>query len=234
MGEQARESMLTLSPEQLLGPLNDVETRHAPKLLYMAGDPAWISAGPRVAVIGARKATEDGLKRSRRLARELAAHGVTIVSGLAEGIDTAAHLAALECGGRTIAVIGTPLDQAFPAANRGLQARLAHEHLVVTQFAPGTKTFPGNFPLRNRTMALLSHASVIVEASESSGSLSQGWEALRLGRPLFLLRSILESRTLKWPDQMLNYGALVLNNVDDLLDAIPSPGYVGQLDATAF
>ncbi|MBI4959082.1 MAG: DNA-protecting protein DprA [Desulfovibrio sp.] len=231
MGELSRDGFLALTPEELLGPLNDVEGRNAPKLLFIAGNRDLVWAGPRVAVIGARKASEDGIRRSRRLARELAENGVTVVSGLAEGIDTAAHQAAIESGGRTIAVIGTPLDKAYPAANRGLQARLAEQYLVVSQFALGTPTQPKNFPLRNRTMALISHASVIIEAGESSGSLSQGWEALRLGRPLFLLRSIVENPALKWPAQMLDYGASVLSGVDELLDAIPCSDLAAQFDA---
>ncbi len=231
MGELAGGSVLTMTPMQLLGPLNEVEERNAPKLLYLSGHSEWMGLVPRVAVIGARKASDDGLRRSRRLARELVERGVTIVSGLASGIDTEAHKTALEAGGKTIAVLGTPLDQAYPSENRNLQARLAVEHLVVSQFPLGSRTYKGNFPLRNRTMALLSHASVIVEAGESSGSLSQGWEALRLGRPLFLLRSIVDNPALAWPSKMLDYGANVLSDLEDLLDAIPSPGFAGHLDA---
>jgi DNA processing protein len=231
MGEASKEGFLALTPEDLLGPLNEVEARNAPKILFIEGHREVISAGPRVAVIGARKATDEGIRRTKRLARELSANGVTIVSGLAEGVDTAAHQAALETGGRTIAVIGTSLDKAYPSGNRELQDLLAEKYLVISQFAVGTPTQPRNFPLRNRTMALISHASVIVEAGESSGSLSQGWEALRLGRPLFLLRSILESTDLKWPAQMLDYGASVLTEVEDLLDVIPCGAPVEPCDA---
>jgi len=221
MASEFGEQFATLTAEELLGPLNEVETKYAPKCLYTLGDQHLLRAGPRVAIIGSRQASEAGVRRAIKLARELVGAGVTIVSGLAEGIDTAAHLGALNAEGRTIAVIGTPLDVAYPAKNRSLQARIAAEHLVISQFAPGTSTQPKNFPQRNRTMALISHASVIIEAGESSGSLSQGWEALRLGRPLFLLQSILDNKALHWPEELLEYGASVLSRTEDVLDLLP-------------
>lgn len=138
-----------------------------------------------------------------------------IVSGLAEGIDTAAHTAAIDAGGRTIAVLGTPLDVFYPAGNRNLQSLIMRDHLCISQFPPGTPAQRGNFPMRNRTMALLSDATVIVEAGEKSGSLHQGWEALRLGRPLFLIRSVFSDPSLSWPCEMERYGAMPLS-LDEL------------------
>jgi DNA processing protein len=211
------------SAEELLGPLNPQERLYAPKQLFAAGHVEWLRQERRVSVVGARKASPDGLKRAARLARLLVKHGAIVVSGLAEGIDAAAHTATVDAGGRTVAVIGTPLSETFPAKHRGLQQLLMREHLVVSQFPEGQPTTRKNFPLRNRTMALLSEASVIVEASDGSGSLSQGWEALRLGRPLFLMASILEQRGLSWPGTMLDYGAMVLNRPEDLLAQLPEP-----------
>jgi len=144
-----------------------------------------------------------------------------IVSGLAAGIDTAAHEETLKRNGRTIAVLGTPLDEVHPPSNIALQRRLMEEHLVVSQFPAGHPTLRSNFPRRNRTMALLCHASVIVEAGESSGTLSQGWEALRLNRPLFILKSVFETAGLTWPEEMRTYGAQVLEDIDQILDALP-------------
>jgi DNA processing protein len=207
--------------EQLLGPLNPQEQLYAPKRLYVAGHAEWLRQEPRVAIVGARKASADGAKRAARLARLLVEHGAIVVSGLAEGIDTAAHVATIEAGGRTIAVIGTPLSDTFPAKHRALQAQLMRDHLVVSQFPEGAPTTRRNFPMRNRTMALISNASVIVEAGDGSGSLSQGWEALRLGRPLFLMASILERPELSWPRTMLNYGAMVLRKPADLFAQLP-------------
>lgn len=211
------------SAEDLLGPLNPQERLYAPKQLFVAGHADWLRQEPRVSVVGARKASPDGVKRAVRLAKILVKHGAIVVSGLAEGIDAAAHTASVEAGGQTVAVIGTPLSQTFPTKHRGLQQLLMREHLVVSQFPEGYPTTRKNFPLRNRTMALVCDASVIVEAGDGSGSLSQGWEALRLGRPLFLMASILDQRGLSWPKTLLDYGAMVLHKPEDLLAQLPEP-----------
>jgi DNA processing protein len=209
------------SPEELLGPLNPQEQLYAPKRIFVAGHAEWLRQQPKVAVVGARKASPEGLRRAAKLARILVEHRAIVVSGLAEGIDAAGHAAAIDAGGRTVAVIGTPLSDTYPAKHRALQERLMREHLVVSQFAEGYPTTRKNFPLRNRTMALICDASVIVEASDGSGSLSQGWEALRLGRPLFLMASILEQQNLAWPRTMLDYGAMVLREPEELLAQLP-------------
>jgi DNA processing protein len=208
-------------PDDLLGPLNPVERQNAPEWLYLVGDIDLLRPRPRVSIVGTRKPSKDGVSRASRLARELADRGVVVVSGLARGIDTAAHQAAIAAKGRTIAVLGTPLDVAYPRENSALQRRIAAEHLLVSQFPPGYPSGRTNFPRRNRTMALLSDATVIVEAGEGSGSLSQGWEALRLGRELFILRSVTEAQELAWPREMLRYGAQILTHTEQLFDILP-------------
>jgi DNA processing protein len=207
--------------EELLGPLNDLERLNAPTELFVAGDSALLRQHPRVSVVGSRNASPEGLRRATKLARVLTENAVTVVSGLALGIDTAAHEAAMTNRGRTIAVIGTPLNKVYPAQNAELQERIATEHLVVSQFAPGRPVTRANFPMRNRTMALIVDASVIVEAGETSGSLSQGWEALRLARELFIMKSVFENTSLRWPEKMLEYGARVLEDPEQLLDKLP-------------
>lgn len=209
---------------ELLGRnLNDVEQRYAPELLYVEGDPRLLSPEvARVSLVGSRRASEDGLRRSSKLARLLADQGVVVVSGLAHGIDAAAHRGAMEAGGRTVAVLGTGIDRCYPPEHETLQREIARSHLLVSQFEPGSPPRRHSFPQRNRTMALISDATVIIEAGEKSGSHHQGWEALRLARPLFLLQSILE-QGLQWPEKMLQYGARPLRDVEDLLDVIPSP-----------
>jgi DNA processing protein len=214
-------ALVTLDPMRVMGGLNEFERRHAPGQLYACGDVSLLEATARVAVVGSRKASLPGRKRVARLVGALVERDVVIVSGLAAGIDTAAHEETLQRGGRTIAVLGTPLDESHPASNAPLQRRLMEEHLVVTQFPAGHPTLRSNFPRRNRTMALLCHASVIVEAGESSGTLSQGWEALRLNRPLFILKSVFENPELTWPEEMLKYGAHLLENVEQILEALP-------------
>lgn len=209
--------------EELLGPLNEVERKNAPTRLFLAGDRELLRTVPRVSVIGTRRPTPAGRKRAEILCRALVEQRVVVVSGLAEGIDAIAHRTAIDAGGRTIAVLGTPLDRAYPKANAPLQDEIAARHLAVSEFSSGTPTRKSNFPRRNRTMALISHATVIVEAGRTSGTVHQGWEALRLGRPLFLLESLAKSANLGWPQEMLDYGARVLRReeIDSLFEVLP-------------
>ncbi|MCK6445778.1 MAG: DNA-protecting protein DprA [Planctomycetes bacterium] len=213
-------SHLERTPEDLLGPLNAVEKKNAPAKLYLAGDLSVFRAGPRVSIVGSRNVSDLGKARAQRLARALVKRGVTVMSGLAEGVDAVAHQSAIDAGGKTIAVLGTPLDRYFPTSNRALQERIMREHLAISQFEHegGAK----NFPMRNRTMALLSDATVIVEAGEKSGTVHQGWEALRLGRPLYLLQSLAEQKH-PWTEDLQQYGAQVLSNdnFDEFLASIP-------------
>jgi DNA processing protein len=213
---------LTYSLEELIGPLNDVEKKFAPRELYVAGKLQIPLASPRSAVIGSRKASPKGLEAANEIAMTLARKGVTIISGLAEGIDTSAHCAAIKAGGNTIAVLGTPLDRVYPKQNNDLQALIMCHHLAISQFPIGYPIQPKNFVIRNRTMALIANASIIVEAKDDSGSLHQGWEALRLGRPLFIWSPIMNDSSLKWPKKMLMYGAIELTDIDQVLEVLPS------------
>jgi len=211
------------APEDLLGPLNDVEHLHAPATLFVAGDPQILCHGARVAIVGSRKASAQDLARARTLATRLCEREIVVVSGLAAGIDTAAHHATLAVGGRTIAVLGTPLDHVYPTTNTALQHHIMREHLCISQFPAGAPIHRKNFPMRNRTMALLSDATVIIEATDTSGSLVQGWEALRLGRGLFIAQSVAEDATVSWPTKLLYYGGRVLSDetLDLLFDSLP-------------
>lgn len=218
------------TPEALLGPLNEVEAKRAPKTLYVAGDPSIFHRRPLVSVVGSRKASAVGLARARKLARLLVEHGAVVVSGLAEGIDTAAHIAAIEAGGKTVGVLGTPLDRTYPRSNARLQQLMAREHALVSQFPNGYPVQKGNFVMRNATMALIVSASIIVEAGDTSGALSQGWEALRLGRSLFIMNAVFANSTLVWPAEMARYGAQVLSddNFEYFIDELP--GDVAAVD----
>jgi DNA processing protein len=160
--------------------------------LYYAGDLALLKR-QAVSIVGTREVTEDGAKRARKLSRELASTGVLVVSGLAKGVDRAAHTAAIEAGGATAAVIGTPLEKAYPPENIALQEMIYREYLLLSPFAPREQVFRSNFPKRNRIMAALTDATIIVEASDSSGTLHQAAECQRLGRWLFILRSVVEN-----------------------------------------
>ena len=196
--------MVSLPVRDILGELTPVEQKLAPGVLHVAGDVDLLRASPKVAD------TLVGL-------------GATVVSGLAQGIDTAAHKAALRAGGRTFAVIGTGLDISYPRGNQRLQQHLMTNFAVVSQFRAGSPPARRNFPQRNRTMALLSDALVIVEAAEKSGTISQGWETLRLGRTLFLLEAVANNPALSWPAEMRRYGAEVLRlrDLDHILEDLP-------------
>ena len=210
--------------QELFGAMNSFESKHAPEGLYLEGDVSLLSDGKRVSVVGSRKPSPEGRARARAVTRALVEQGITVVSGLANGIDTVAHETAIKQGGRTIAVLGTPLSEAYPKSNRALLDRIKDEHLAVSQFSEGTPARRMNFPQRNRTMALISDATIIIEASEKSGTRHQGWEALRLGRMVFLLQNLVENSALSWPQEMIGYGAQVLRR-DDLpavLEDIPN------------
>ena len=210
------------TPADVFGVLTDVERKNAPAHLFLAGDSSLLQSGPRISVVGSRAASAEGLKRAAFLSKSLVAHHMIVVSGLAAGIDTAAHRAAIEAGGRTIAVLGTALDRFYPEENKALQALIMEKHLAVSQFAASSTTHRGQFPQRNRTMALLTDATIVVEAGEKSGTLHQAWEALRLGRLLFLMESVANDASLTWPQEMIHYGAQVLSrsNLDETLSGI--------------
>lgn len=144
------------------------EARGAPPAVHVAGPMPIPVPGPRVSVVGSRAAPPAGLAAARDVSRALSDAGATVVSGLAAGVDAAAHREAIDAGGRTVAVIGTPLDRSYPAANAGLQAEIARGHLVVSQFAAGSPVARPNFVARNRTMAILSDATVIAGAAGAS------------------------------------------------------------------
>jgi DNA processing protein len=207
------------------------DARHPVEFLYYQG--AWELTETRsVAVVGTRKPTEDGVERAERLARELVKRGFTVVSGLAAGIDTAAHKAAIDAGGATLAVIGTSLGSYYPRENRELQDRIARDFLLISQVPvlryrrapiPQNRFF---FLERNVTMSALTEATIIVEASETSGTLTQARAALYQGRKLFILNSCFEHEDLTWPARYEAQGAIRVREPDDIWNAVgerPAP-----------
>jgi DNA processing protein len=161
-----------------------------PPLVFVAG--ALTPGDARsVAVVGARAASQQGMAAARAIARHLVGCGYSVLSGLAAGIDTAAHTATLEAGGRTVAVIGTGLRRVYPPQNAELQARLAARCAVVSQFWPDAPPSRASFPMRNAVMSGMALATVVVEASQTSGARTQARLALEHGRPVFLLASLL-------------------------------------------
>ena len=198
---------------------------HPVQCFYCRGNLSLLSAPMRVSIIGSRQASEQGIYRAERLARLLAEDEVVVVSGLARGIDTAAHKATIKAGGKTIAVLGTPISRQYPPENRGLQEEIARNHLLISQVPVARharQTPAGNrlfFPERNITMSALSHASVIVEAGERSGSLIQGRAALEQKRRLFIFASCFR-RGLVWPERFEQQGAIRVSGYEDVKDAL--------------
>ena len=188
--------------------------------IYAAGDISLLKE-PCVSIVGTRDVSEEEAKRARRLARELCHAGVVIVSGLAKGIDTAALTAAIEAGGNTIAVIGTPLSKAYPAENARLQEEIYSSQLLLTPFREGETVFKSNFPKRNRVMAAISDATVIIEASDTSGTLHQAAECQRLGRWLFIAKSVVDDNSLSWPSRFIGKSKVgILSSVEDVISTI--------------
>ena len=211
----------------LLGrPLNDIQKTNAPDILYYRGAIKPPLSGPRVSVIGTRKPSTKGLANARQIAEILVKNSVTIVGGLAKGIDTAAHTAAMQQrGGKTVGVIGTPLNRTYPPENMRLQQDMMNTQLVLTQFPVGHQTAKKDFVLRNHTMALISDCTIIIEAADDSGTLYQGRETLRLGKPLFICKSMLQQQPdeqLAWPEKMIKHGAIPLDDPMHILEMFES------------
>lgn len=207
------------APVDALRGLTRSEKKNAPEALYAAGNKALMRQNPRISIVGSRKPSSEGEAQAFALARWIAEHHGIVVSGLAEGVDTAAHKGALAAGaGGTIAVLGTPLHEYYPRKNRDLQDQLMLEQLVVSQFGEHS-VGPKGFVMRNRTMALISHATVIIEAGEKSGTKHQGWEALRLHRMLYLPKKLIDSGY-SWPQEMIQYGAEAYENLEHLKELL--------------
>ena len=206
-------------PEKLRDAASPVE------LLYFRG--WWNFVETRcVSIVGTRHPSEDGVRRARKIASQLAAEGFTIVSGLAAGIDTAAHQATLDRGGRTIAVVGTPLGTVYPAENEQLQEVIAGEHLLISQVPVlryARQSIAQNrffFPERNKTMSALSEATIIVEAGETSGTLIQARAALKQGRKLLILDSCFRNSAISWPSLFESKGAIRVRDYDEIEAAL--------------
>ena len=191
------------------------------ELLYYQGNLNLLETRS-VAVIGTRNPTKDGLTRTRKLVKLLLDDKFTIVSGLAKGIDTQAHQTAIQNGGNTIAVIGTPLNHYYPRENRELQQFIAKEHLLVSQ-VPFWKYENQSYKLnrfffteRNKTMSALSDATVIVEANEKSGTLVQARAAIDQNRKLFILNNNFENTKITWPRKLEEKGAIKVREYKDI------------------
>ena len=191
-----------------------------PLVLYIKGELTSEDA-LSIALVGSRNAKDYGRKVSYRLSYQLAQRGLTVISGLAKGIDTSAHRGALEAGGRTIAVMGNGLSVIYPASNRDLVKKIEASGALVSEFPLGVKPKPGNFPRRNRIISGLTLGTVVVEASNRSGALITARLAGEQGREVFAVPGEIFSELSAGTHRLINNGAKLINNVDDLLNELP-------------
>lgn len=218
-------------PKQLL----DIPA--APPWLYLRGDPAWLSR-PMLAVVGSRNATPQGLRDARAFAQALSEAGLTIVSGLALGVDAAAHDGGLAGLASSVAVVGTGLDRVYPARNKTLAHRLAAEGAIVSEFPVGTPPRSGHFPRRNRIISGLSLGVLVVEAAPESGSLITARLAMEQGRDVFALPGSIHSPLSKGCHRLIKQGAKLVESAADVLEelgrvlpAAPAVSPPGRSDA---
>ncbi len=203
-------------PDRLL------DAKYPINLFYYRGNPDLASTSC-ISVVGTRKVTDDGHRRTEKLVRLLSEYDITLVSGLAEGVDTIALDTAIKCGMSVIGVIGTPIDEYYPKKNINLQEKIALEHLLISQvpfYKYYTQPFQTKhiyFPERDATMAALSSATVIVEASDTSGTLYQARACMEQNRKLFILNSCFENPAISWPAKYEKQGAIRVRDFNDII-----------------
>lgn len=206
-------------PDRLQDAVEPVE------VLYYSGNLDFLHT-KSIAIVGTRNPSPEGIKRTAKLVKSLVADDFTIVSGLAAGIDTAAHSAAIINEGRTIAVLGTPLNDYYPKANTNLQNFIAQNHLLLTQVPfhkyanQGFQSKKFYFPERNKTMSALTLATVIIEAGETSGTLVQARAAIQQKRKLFILDSCFANKSITWPAYYEKLGAIRVREYGDIINAL--------------
>ena len=202
-----------------------------PLVLYIKGE-LTPEDSLSISLVGSRNAKDYGRKVSYQLSYQLAQRGLTVVSGLARGIDTSAHRGALEAGGRTLAVMGNGLGVIYPASNRDFVKKIEASGALISEFPIGVKPKPGNFPRRNRIISGLTLGTVVVEASNRSGALITARLAAEQGREVFAVPGEIFSELSAGTHRLINDGAKLVNNVDDLLNELPQHA-VNQIQPAA-
>ena len=202
-----------------------LHARDAPAVLHLLGDPGRLDVladdeARTVAIVGMRRATGYGLEVARALGRDLATAGVPVVSGMALGVDSAAHAGVLDAGGLTVAVLGGGADVAYPARKARLHAEIARTGLVISEMPPGFRAYRWSFPARNRLIAGLTDLTVVVEAAERSGSLITAELAEKLGRDLAAVPGPITAPGSAGPHALLRDGATLVRDAQDVLDAL--------------
>lgn len=196
-----------------------LEISDPPPLIYVCGSTEWLSR-PALAIVGSRNATAQGRETAEQFARTLSQAGLTVISGLALGIDTAAHRGALEGKGSTIAIIGTGPDLMYPKSNERLGNQIADRGALISEFPLGTPPVPGNFPRRNRLISGLSMGVLVVEAAVSSGSLITAKLAADQGREVFAIPGSIHSPLSRGGHALIKQGAKLVESAQDVLDEL--------------
>ena len=188
--------------------------------LYAIGDTSLLQSEVSVGIVGSRYSSEYGRMAAYKISADLAKKGVTIISGMAKGIDTSAHKGALEADGKTIAVLGCGADVCYPKENKIVYNKIAQHGLILSEHPPGTAPLPGFFPMRNRIISGLSNGVFVVEAGEKSGSLITADQALEQGRDVYALPGSIYSKLSKGSNNLIKQGALLVTQYEDILDAL--------------
>lgn len=224
-----RHHVLTLADADY--PRSLLDLSDPPLLLYVNGDPALLSR-PAISIVGSRSATADGVDNARAFAAHLARQGWCVISGMAQGIDAAAHRGALEAGprcGGTIAILGTGIDIVYPASHRDLAHQIAAQGALVSEFPLGCRALPHQFPRRNRLVAAMGRGVLVVEAARQSGSLITARQALETGREVFAIPGSIHSPLSRGCHALIRQGAKLVESADDIRDELGTPAKPGQL-----
>jgi len=232
---------LTRQDEGYPGALLDLQQPADP--LYAIGDVGTVEGSPDrlVAIVGTRDASTYGIRVATALGKSFARAGIVVVSGMARGVDTAAHHGALAAGGRTVAVLGTGPDVPYPVGNRALHADVSRTGLVLSEFEPGRRAGPGCFPRRNRIIAALARVTIVVEAGFKSGAMNTADWATKLGRMVGGVPGPIDSPRSAGVNRLLRDGAHVIGSVDDALglfglsrNATAAAPTLGQADSAVW
>ncbi|HKM82305.1 MAG TPA: DNA-processing protein DprA [Candidatus Acidoferrum sp.] len=203
-----------------------------PVMLYVRGD-AQVLNSPSLSIVGTRRPTVYGSQMAERMGRDLASRGLTIVSGLARGIDAIAHQGAMAVGGRAIGVLGTGIDVCYPKENKKLYEKVLERGAIVSEFPTGSHPAPENFPVRNRIIAGMPLGVVIVEGKQYSGSLITARLAMEFGREVFGIPGNVTQEVSFAPNLLIKQGAKLVTNADDVIEELPTPVRAALVKAEA-
>lgn len=224
--QMVKDSFQSLSSDVVLSKKGDeiyskllMMTEEAPPYLFLKGNVNLLNE-KSVCVVGSRNASNESIQKTEKIVKSLIKRNIVVNAGLAKGIDTATHAAALNNGGKTIAVIGTPINQFYPKENRELQERIEKDGLLVSQFPPCNPVNRWNFPTRNSVMSGISLATIIMEAGETSGALKQADYALKQGRDVLIPKSAVDSTLISWPRKYIDKGASEFKTLKDVLEIL--------------